>query len=436
MDSLDHIWDEPAETIIPRSSSASRQSEPLFLNSDDDEPPTKKLQVDVDIDAMFDDVENEDDPFNFKPLTSNLDAEALRQEAEARHRKNLLSLTPHAIMSSSPPREMGDNERSKPSATGGDKGKDGKRERRKPVKLDEGRLLGPSGFPKLIKDTKNFKIKGKGHEETDLNRLLQVYGYWTHEMYPKTTFHDTVERIEKLCHSKRMNVSLSVWRDEAHGLINGRKPDEDDEVIDLTEAPETDRNTLRKSSSRGSSPVSDDAAAASSSSRLPSRPPSSGTEIDDEDDFDIDAVIREEEVRLAGKGAVSQPPISNSGNKGKSKAQVDDDDDALMWEALDAMQSGSSLSVKAALQVSKTKDDDFMWDELDALQASAPDAQVSVKPSAHIPDDEDMWDVIQEMEDEAMAKGKLLQPTALAAPATFISTTVHNDDDDWESMYA
>src|SRR5882762_10081140 len=45
-------------------------------------------------------------------------------------------------------------------------------------------------------------------QTTDLNRLLQVYQFWAHKMYPKTQFKDTVDRVEKLCHSKRMHVRL------------------------------------------------------------------------------------------------------------------------------------------------------------------------------------------------------------------------------------
>jgi replication fork protection complex subunit Csm3/Swi3 len=48
---------------------------------------------------------------------------------------------------------------------GRDKGNAEKATRRKLVKLDENRLLNPStGFPQLIKMTKGFKLKGKGHE--------------------------------------------------------------------------------------------------------------------------------------------------------------------------------------------------------------------------------------------------------------------------------
>ncbi|KNZ71797.1 Chromosome segregation in meiosis protein 3 [Termitomyces sp. J132] len=374
MDSLDNIWDEAVDEVPARRQSDSFSHEPLFLADSDEEnahrAPRKNLpDIDVDIDAMFAEVEAEDDPFSFKPLTSDLNTEALTREAEARHKRPMPSLTPHAIMSSSPPRDPS-NDRTSNQADG-QKGKEGRKERSKPARLDEGRLLGPNGFPKLIKDTKNFKIKGKGHEATDLNRLLQVYGYWTHEMFPRTTFRDTVERIEKLCHSKRMHVALGVWRDEEHGLINGRKPEDDDEVIDLTEIHHGDA-TLQSGSSRASSPASNGAAYASSSSRLPSRPPSSTSGLDD-DDFDIDAVIHEEEETM-----------------------------------------------QAVTPSSKGGEDDAMWNEIDTLQ----DATKSTHPPPVQDEDEDMWDVLREMENDDAAR-KPKSPSVAPDP-----------DDDWDSVYA
>jgi hypothetical protein len=39
-----------------------------------------------------------------------------------------------------------------------------KKEKKKIARLDEARLLGPDGFPALVKQTKHWKPKGKGHE--------------------------------------------------------------------------------------------------------------------------------------------------------------------------------------------------------------------------------------------------------------------------------
>ncbi|KAG6874193.1 hypothetical protein C0995_003739 [Termitomyces sp. Mi166 len=422
MDSLDNIWNEPVDEDPARPHSSPSSHEPLFLADSDEEnarrpPPQNVADVDVDIDAMFAEVEAEDDPFTFKPLTSDLNTKALTREAEARHKRAIPSLTPHAIMSSSPPRDPGNDQTSKQG--GGQKGKEGRKERRKPVRLDEGRLLGPNGFPKLIKDTKDFKIKGKGYEATDLNRLLQIYGYWIHEMFPRTTFRDTVERVEKLCHSKRMHIALSVWRDEARGLINGRKP-EDDEVVDLTENSHGDP-TLQSGSSRASSPASNGAAYASSSSRPPSRPPSSGSELDDDDDFDIDAVIREEEERLARERNSSVPTNTTLiiGDQTTKRNIAVDDDDAAMWEAVDSMQGAASQTSQGIIPHLKV-DDDAMWEEIDALQKAAE----STHPPPVRDEDEDMWDVLREMENDDLAHKPQSRPIA------------PDPENDWDSVYA
>ncbi|RDB21119.1 Chromosome segregation in meiosis protein 3 [Hypsizygus marmoreus] len=433
MASLDDIWDEPAEERVQ----PARQQALFLADSDDDEQPGLRVQnapeIDIDIDAMFADVDNEDDPFNFKPLAPTLDTEALRREAESRHKKSMLSLTPHAILpSSSPPRDIGDSDQGAKKTNAPEKGKEGKKERRKVVRLDEGRLLGPTGFPQLIKDTKNFKIKGKGHEVTDLNRLLQVYGYWTHAMYPKTVFRDTVERVEKLCHSKRMHVALSVWRDEAHGLVNGKEP-EDAEVIDLTD----DQNApgpKERLSSHAASP-SNSEVGGYSSSRPPSRPPSSGTELEDDDDFDIDALIRDEEERKARErdSALSESIGATNIDKGKGKMVMDVDDDAAMWEELDAIQTSSSTQVALpAAAISGIDDDQAMWDELDALNDGP--ATISVAPIEEpvrqaVDEDEDMWNVVREMENATAAP---IPPVPAEVPVT---NSQPDEDDDWESMY-
>jgi replication fork protection complex subunit Csm3/Swi3 len=159
------------------------QPQSLFLADSDDEDVLKVPRhdtqsappvIDVDIDAIFADVEDDqDDLFTFKPLAPTLDTEALRREAELRHKNNVPDLTPHPILpSSSPPRDAGADQSAKPKQGGREAGKEEKKERRKPARLDEGRLLGLNGFPLLIKNTKNFKIKGKGHEVQSIIRRL------------------------------------------------------------------------------------------------------------------------------------------------------------------------------------------------------------------------------------------------------------------------
>jgi replication fork protection complex subunit Csm3/Swi3 len=174
MNLLDDIWDEPVEA----SATPNPPKEALFLAGSDDEDDidgpnsqrhAQKAPADIDmetVEAIFAGVNDEnEDAFTFKPLAPSLDTEALRREAESRHKNKLPSFTPHAILpSSSPPRDTGDGRDGFMKDRGGEKQKDAKKDRRKPARLDERRLLGPTGFPQLIKDTKDFRTKGKGHE--------------------------------------------------------------------------------------------------------------------------------------------------------------------------------------------------------------------------------------------------------------------------------
>ncbi|KAK4547617.1 hypothetical protein LTR36_000574 [Oleoguttula mirabilis] len=93
------------------------------------------------------------------------------------------------------------------------------RKKRMPVpKLDETRLLSDAGVPKLRKIAKTkLKFKGKGHEFTDISRLLNTYQLWLDDLYPRAKFRDALSMVEKLGHSKRMQITRRAW-------IDGTKP--------------------------------------------------------------------------------------------------------------------------------------------------------------------------------------------------------------------
>lgn len=185
------IWDEPIVQDSPKRTERVRAADededeegvpyrPLkrarqtlfYADSDDDlEPGPSNARTDtvmapppqnIDIDALFEDVDVDDD--ESRPLPSIVNEEELTRQAEARYRKNAAPLlTPHEILpSSSPSRDT--------SGNAGNKGpqenqRDGENKtRRRQLKLDENLLLSPNGFPQLIKMTKDFRIKGKGRE--------------------------------------------------------------------------------------------------------------------------------------------------------------------------------------------------------------------------------------------------------------------------------
>ncbi|PGH17551.1 hypothetical protein AJ79_01151 [Helicocarpus griseus UAMH5409] len=88
--------------------------------------------------------------------------------------------------------------------------------KRRPVaKLDEARLLSPAGIPKLRKTAKTkLNFKGKGHEYSDAMRLLNFYQLWLDDLYPRAKFADGLAMIEKLGHSKRIQIMRKEWIDE------------------------------------------------------------------------------------------------------------------------------------------------------------------------------------------------------------------------------
>ncbi|KAJ4305046.1 chromosome segregation in meiosis- protein [Kalmusia sp. IMI 367209] len=107
--------------------------------------------------------------------------------------------------------------------------------KRQPIpKLDEIRLLSDPGIPKLRRISKErLKLKGKGHEYGDIARMLNMYQLWLDDLYPRAKFADGLAMIEKLGHSKRMQLMRKEWIDE--GKPRHTVEDEDEANIVITE---------------------------------------------------------------------------------------------------------------------------------------------------------------------------------------------------------
>ncbi|OJD24425.1 hypothetical protein ACJ73_04211 [Blastomyces percursus] len=101
--------------------------------------------------------------------------------------------------------------------------------KRRPVaKLDETRLLSPAGIPKLRKNAKTkLKFRGKGHEYSDAMRLLNFYQLWLDDLYPRAKFADGLAMIEKLGHSKRIQIMRKEWIDEGKPRLYAAGGDEE-----------------------------------------------------------------------------------------------------------------------------------------------------------------------------------------------------------------
>jgi len=212
-----------------------------------------------------------------------------------------------------------------------------------------------------------------------------------------------------------MQVRLSVWRDEFKGVTKETEQPDSPDVIDLTEA--TLVGTEENGKDELENPQTDQA-----SSRAPSLPPTSSEAGDD--DFDIDAVIKAEEERLAVLRAATAdseplhtPDSPTLAEKAPSRSDPDtsamDVDEASLWEAFD--------------------------------DPGVPEPSHDTRPSAtSVGDDDDMWDIVDEMqqgpgEQRKLVKGQIpLSGVNVQTSNTSSSgnTTRPTNDDDWDEMYS
>ena len=158
------------QSTITRSMDSSHParsdtSEPLFLFDNDSDvefvaPDTTQVaHSDPVQDEPADAPEVNLDAIEPPTTTGPFDLEAYQRESLARHRRELNKTKQSVVISESAPPETSGAKDSKSKEKSEDK-----KPRQKPKKLDEGLLLSPKGFPQLIKITKDFQIKGKGHE--------------------------------------------------------------------------------------------------------------------------------------------------------------------------------------------------------------------------------------------------------------------------------
>jgi replication fork protection complex subunit Csm3/Swi3 len=262
--------------------------------------------------------------------------------------------------------------------------------KRKPnPKLDEALLLSKPGIPKLralAKDgiSKNLRLKGKGHEFSDAAKLLNYFQLWLDDLYPRAKFADGLKMIEKVGHSKRMQVMRREWINEskrkelygddddmyggqgndnsttASGAVqngtttangNGHPNTEDDPHSDDLFFPDANKKPEARNHNE---PEDDelDALLAEQDTIVQSKPQRKPMEEDSEGDDDLDALLAEaERPRVPSKsdrGAVEEDPLE------------EDDLDALLAER----EAGSHPMVTSK-EPARDEDDD----ELDALMA-------------------------------------------------------------------
>lgn len=74
-------------------------------------------------------------------------------------------------------------------------------------KLNLERLKGPRGLPGMENLFSQIEFKGPGYERQDLAKVMNTLQYWTHRLFPKYSFDDTLEQLERLGTKKPVQVS-------------------------------------------------------------------------------------------------------------------------------------------------------------------------------------------------------------------------------------
>eukprot|EP01006_Ploeotia_vitrea_P047432 TRINITY_DN67124_c8_g1_i1.p2 TRINITY_DN67124_c8_g1~~TRINITY_DN67124_c8_g1_i1.p2 ORF type:complete len:276 (+),score=137.28 TRINITY_DN67124_c8_g1_i1:48-875(+) len=78
-------------------------------------------------------------------------------------------------------------------------------------------LFGPTGVPKISQHMPKLKLKGKGHERSDLRKLMIAYRDWATAMFPSMPFDDLVARIEQFGSTKEAKANIANLRAHARG---------------------------------------------------------------------------------------------------------------------------------------------------------------------------------------------------------------------------
>nr|POF18513.1 chromosome segregation in meiosis protein 3 [Quercus suber] len=214
------------------------------------------------------------------------------------------------------------------------------RKKRTPIpKLDETLLLSEKGVPKLRKVAKTrLKFKGKGHEFNDMARLLNTYQLWLDDLYPRAKFRDGLMIVEKLGHSKRMQLTRRGWIDETKPNRKEDTPERqmaDDDVDELFGDHVTPQ-------------------------------PGSGRSEPNEDDLDMPD---EEDLHALLSNPTSHPAVQpTQKQRGPFEDDSDDEDDlAALMAGPDV--SHAPITAQTSKQRAPVEDEDEDQDDLDALMA-------------------------------------------------------------------
>ncbi|EMD38449.1 hypothetical protein CERSUDRAFT_93983 [Gelatoporia subvermispora B] len=207
-------------------------------------------------------------------------------------------------------------------------------------------------------------------------------------------------------------VALSMWRDEAKGLINGCRPE--DQENDLASNTDDDSDNDQSAAHKKQDIDLDDRSPHHRAPLLPSSA-SEAASPDAWNDLNVDVAG----VRDNGK----QRTIGGSSSRG---IDLTTDEDEAMWDEL-----ASGMDIEE------------MWDSPAASTTavtSVPSNGVHVATTAGGDEDEDMWDLVRELEAEQASVVSPMHGSEAQLPAVDNLTTEGgsrpaSNEAGWDDMY-
>ncbi|CAK1359867.1 unnamed protein product [Cercospora beticola] len=252
------------------------------------------------------------------------------------------------------PRNVKDNNTEREQTRDEDQEVQVKKKRTPIPKLDENRLLSDAGIPKLRKITKSrLKFRGKGHEFTDISNLLNTYQLWLDDLYPRAKFRDAVKMVEKVGHSKRMQVTRRAWLDDTKPYRKELTPPPELPVSETTAGGAASRHAVDDEPGADElDALMADAADTSMAQRQVSRVSGPFEEESDEDELD---------ALLANHETTTKPPLQQK--LSRPMPFENEPDDGELDALLAAETTGSARPSKTAATAEPQGENDFADDE-------------------------------------------------------------------------
>ena len=148
---------------------------------------------------------------------------------------------------------------------------------------------------------------------TDVERLLNLYQLWLDDLYPKAKFADGLAMIEKLGHSKRIQVMRKEWISEAKAHRDHEStPREDRTPIAGNQAESQTQPSQQVSSTRFAEPVRQEIDLAQTEESIPVDNSEPQPDAYEPEADELDALLAENDAVTAG----AKPQNLDTASKG------------------------------------------------------------------------------------------------------------------------